>query len=60
MGDQQEAFAKFISSTPEDRYRTLLQDRPVLLNRVPQYQLASYLGMKPETLSRIRKRIMKN
>jgi hypothetical protein len=36
-----------------------MQTRPDLLDRVPQYQLASYLGIKPESLSRIRKRIMK-
>ncbi len=49
----------YITSTPEERYLAILDDRPDLLNRVPQYQLASYLGVKPETLSRIRKRIFK-
>lgn len=57
MGDQQEALSKFILMSPEQRYRRLVEERPGLLNRVPQYQLASYLGVKPETLSRIRKRI---
>jgi hypothetical protein len=32
---------------------------PDLLQRVPQYQIASYLGIKPEFLRKIRKRIMK-
>jgi len=32
--------------------------RPGLMERVPQYQLASYLGIKPESLCRIRKRIL--
>ena len=54
----QEALANFIMSSPEERYLNLLQTRPDLLDRVPQYQLASYLGMTPESLSRIRKRIM--
>ncbi len=54
----QEAFADFILSSPEERYLNLLKTRPDLLDRVPQYQLASYLGIKPESLSRIRKRIM--
>lgn len=50
-------FAKFIISSPKKRYLNLLENRPELLNRVPQHQLASYLGMTPESLSRIRKRI---
>lgn len=54
----QEALADFITSSPEARYRSLLATRPELLDRVPQYQLASYLGITPESLSRIRKRIM--
>lgn len=47
----------FKNLTPEMRYLKLLEDRPDLANRVPQYMLASYLGVKPETLSRIRKRL---
>lgn len=57
FGKKNTAFAKFISSSPEQRYLNLLESRPELMNRVPQYQLASYLGMKPESLSRIRKRV---
>lgn len=43
--------------SPEDRYQKLLETRPDLVNRVPQYMVASYLGIQPESLSRIRKRI---
>lgn len=57
MGKQQEVLAKFITSSPEERYLNLLETRPDLIQRVPQYHLASYLGVKPESLSRIRKRI---
>lgn len=46
------------NQTPEDRYRQLAHDRPELLQRVPQYHIASFLGIQPETLSRIRKRIV--
>ncbi len=60
LGKSQDRFATFMISTPEERYLHLLKTRPELLDRVPQYQLASYLGVKPESLSRIRKRIMLN
>ncbi len=54
----QEALAEYIITSPEGRYLNLLETRPDLLDRVPQYQLASFLGVTPESLSRIRKRIM--
>ncbi|KGL61717.1 Crp/Fnr family transcriptional regulator [Polaribacter sp. Hel1_85] len=50
----------FISSSPEERYLNLLETRPTLFNRVPNHQIASYLGMQPQSLSRIRKRIFNN
>ncbi len=39
------------------RYKKILQEQPEILNRVPHYMVASYLGMTPETLSRIRKKV---
>ena len=57
LGAQQEKLAKFMTSTPEERYLNLMKQQPDLLQRVPQYYLASYLGVKPESLSRIRKRL---
>ncbi|MBL4710185.1 MAG: Crp/Fnr family transcriptional regulator, partial [Flavobacteriales bacterium] len=48
----------FITSSPEERYHNLIETKPHLLDRVPQHQIASYLGMKPQSLSRIRKRIL--
>ncbi|MCP1122747.1 Crp/Fnr family transcriptional regulator [Bacillus sp. 3103sda1] len=60
LGDMQDEMAAFIASTPEERYKALLQKRPHLVDRVPQHQLASYLGITPESLSRIKKRIYKN
>jgi CRP-like cAMP-binding protein len=57
-GQAKEALAKFMTTTPEERYLDVLQNRPDLLQRVPQHQLASYIGIAPESLSRIRKRLM--
>ncbi|MDC2863676.1 MULTISPECIES: Crp/Fnr family transcriptional regulator [unclassified Bacillus (in: firmicutes)] len=59
LGDMQDELASFIASTPEERYKSLLRKRPHLVDRVPQHQLASYLGITPESLSRIKKRIYK-
>lgn len=50
-------FNEFKTSSPEQRYLNLLEKRPDLIQRVPQYQLASFLGMKPGSLSRLRARI---
>lgn len=57
LHNYQEMLSTYITTTPEERYLNLLKYRPELLDRVPQYQLASYLGVTPESLSRIRKRI---
>jgi len=57
FGLVQEQFAAFIASTPEERYKSILQNRPGLVDRVPQHQLASFLGITPESLSRIKKRV---
>lgn len=48
----------FKTSSPEQRYLDLLEKRPDLVQRVPQHQLASYLGIKPQSLSRLRARII--
>ena len=54
---QQEIMASYTTDTPEQRYLKLLKARPDLFQKIPQYQIASYVGVKPESLSRIRKRI---
>lgn len=55
---QQIDFDAFKTSSPEQRYLNLEQKRPDLILRVPQHQLASYLGIKPQSLSRLRTRII--
>jgi CRP-like cAMP-binding protein len=44
-----------ISSTVEERYVTFLEQYPRLSNRLPSTQIASYLGVTPEFLSKVRK-----
>jgi len=58
--EQQELMATYTTDTPEQRYVKLLNSRPELFQTIPQYQIASYIGVKPESLSRIRKRISQN
>ena len=58
LAKQQINFDEFKTSSPEQRYLNLLQNRPDLVQRVPQHQLSSYLGIKPQSLSRLRARIL--
>lgn len=57
FAEQQELSGSYFTDSPEERYLKLLQTRPELVQRIPQYMIASYIGVKPESLSRIRKRI---
>jgi hypothetical protein len=45
------------SEKPEERFKNLLTSQPDLFQRVPQKYIANFLGISPESLSRIRKRI---
>lgn len=50
-------FLSRIKNTPEQRYQELKEKRPDILARVPHYYIASYLGITPVSLSRIKKRV---
>ena len=41
----------------EERYVELLNSNGQILNKIPQYEIASYLNVSPETVSRIRKKL---
>ncbi|HEV2479704.1 MAG TPA: Crp/Fnr family transcriptional regulator [Puia sp.] len=49
--------ASLYTDTPEIRYKNFLRNYPAIVQRVPQYYIASYVGVKPQSLSRIRKRL---
>jgi CRP-like cAMP-binding protein len=49
----------FIRDTPEERYQRLLNERPHIVQRVPQHYIASYLGVSKVHLSRIKSKLAK-
>ena len=52
----QQLFLSRIKNTPQQRYEELLKEYPDIIQRVPQHYIASYLGITPASLSRIRNR----
>lgn len=56
---QQQRMVQLFSSTAEERYQLFLDTYPHLLTRLSQVQIAAYLGVTPEFLSRIRGRMAK-
>lgn len=49
--------SSFYIDKPEYRYERFIKKHPDLLQRISQYHIASYVGVKPQSLSRIRKRL---
>lgn len=45
-----------LNSTAEERYADFIERHPSIASRIPQRMLASYLGITPETLSRVRRK----
>ena len=56
VNKESEEFNHFVN-TAEELYLDIMKTKPDWLLQIPQYHIASYLGITPETLSRIRKRI---
>ncbi|MCW3466113.1 Crp/Fnr family transcriptional regulator [Chitinophaga nivalis] len=52
--------ASFYTDTPEQRYQRFIEEYPQLQQRISQYHIASFVGVKPPSLSRIRKRIFES
>lgn len=47
----------FTINSPEERYLTLIAERPSIFNQIPLKYISSYLGIQPQSLSRIKKRL---
>jgi len=56
MAGSQARTASLLKLSPQERYARFVAMRPEVARRVPQYVVASYLGITPEALSRIRRR----
>jgi CRP-like cAMP-binding protein len=53
-----EQLKSFYTDSPTERYQQFLSSYPDLAQRIPQYYIASYVGIKPQSLSRIRKKLV--
>jgi CRP-like cAMP-binding protein len=54
----QRRITSFISDPVEDQYKRFTRMYPDIVQRVPQHMIASYMGLTPETLSRVRKKLI--
>ena len=57
LSSYQKLFLSRIKDTPQQRYEALLKEQPDIVAQIPQHYIASYLGITPVSLSRIRSRI---
>jgi CRP-like cAMP-binding protein len=55
----QRRLTSIISSTLEQRYAAFMSIYPDIAQRVPQHMIASYMGLTPETLSRVRQKLLR-
>ena len=54
----QKRLTNMFTLSAEEKYIKMLSIYPDIMQRVPQHMIASYLGLKPETLSRVRKKLI--
>ena len=54
----QKRLTNMFNFSAEEKYLKLLQIYPDIMQRVPQHMIASYLGLTPETVSRVRKKLL--
>jgi CRP-like cAMP-binding protein len=59
LGVLQQRFYSTISETVEERYKQFLEKYPLVAQRVPQHQIARYIGVSPEFLSKVRSGLFK-
>ena len=59
LNDYGKLFLSRITKKPEERYLEMMNNNPEILLRVPQHYIATYLGITPVSLSRIRNRVTK-
>ncbi len=55
-----ERVTSFVTQSPEERYLKLLENGREILQRIPQHYIATFLGITPVSLSRIRRRMLKS
>jgi len=60
IGRMTRRIIELLIRSPQERYLHFTEESPELANRLPQYMIASLLGITPESLSRIRRRLSQN
>lgn len=56
--DYMKHFFSFIKDSPAQRYQSLIEEKPQIVQRVPQHYIASYLGVSTVHLSRIKSKLL--
>jgi CRP-like cAMP-binding protein len=59
VGDYAKLLLSHTTKSAEERYIEMMKNNPEILLRVPQHYIATYLGITPVSLSRIRNRVVK-
>jgi len=58
--DYMKHFFSFLKDSPAERYLSLIEEKPQIVQRVPQHYIASYLGVSTVHLSRIKSKLLQN